>query len=115
MTMYVYHSDGNPAGFLHSNFIYDLGGEPLGRVVGTRVHRFDGSYVGEFHKQTVVDRPVASRRSVQPVAAPPRQRAPEVTGARRGVIDYGFPDVFAHLRRSPNLVDDDRAWRIAAE
>ena len=115
MTMYVYHADGHPVGFLHSNYIHDLEGHPLGRVVGTRVHRFDGSYVGEFFKQTVVNKPVTTRRNMGAIKPPPEQQPPETTCARRGVVDYGFVDVFAHLYRSPERSADAEHWPIAAE
>ena len=74
MAMYVYSIDGDPVGFVFETSIYDLGGNPLGRLVGSRVHRFDGSYVGEWFKDMVVRRPqgrrdagVLHRRVPQPV------------------------------------------------
>src|SRR5688572_25342735 len=36
MAMYVYSTDGDPIGFLFETSIYDLGGTPLGRIIGSR-------------------------------------------------------------------------------
>ena len=114
MTMYVYHAAGHPVGFLSGTFIHDLDGTPLGRILGSHVYRLNGDYVGEWFKETVVDRPVHSRKPAHPVKAPPkRERAPD-SFSRRGVVDYGYPDVF-HLLYAAN---DDRRYEplaIAAE
>lgn len=97
MPMYVYHAEGHPVGFLSGNIIHDLSGEPLGRVLGSHVYRLDGQYVGEWFKETVVAKPVAtSRRSIAPIASPPRVPSPGPSFSRRGVINYGHADVF-HL------------------
>jgi hypothetical protein len=98
MTMYVYSTDGEPRGFLFETTIYDLNGAPLGRILGCRVHRFDGSYAGEWYQQMVVDRPTARPRTIPPAAAPaPRPPAP--TGSRRrAVAEYGlYADAFDRL------------------
>src|SRR4051794_9537298 len=88
MTMYVYSNMGESRGFLFEPTIYGLDGTPLGRVVGSRVHRFDGGYAGEWFHQMVVDRPTARPRSIPPVAAPPpRPPAPACWG-RRAVAEY---------------------------
>ena len=98
MAMYVYHADGHPVGFLFSTFIHDLDGNPLGRVLGSHVFRLDGAYVGEFHKETVVAKPVlASVRDIAPMKAPPKQPSPGISFSRRGLVRYGYPDVFHRL------------------
>lgn len=98
MTMYVYHADGHPVGFLFSTFIHDLEGHPLGRVLGSHVYRIDGTYVGEFHKETVVQKPTpAATRDIQPMPAPRKLDSPGVTFSRRGLVNYGYPDVFHRL------------------
>jgi hypothetical protein len=98
MTMYVYHAAGHPVGFLFSTFIHDLEGEPLGRVLGSHVFRLDGVYVGEFHKQTVVEKPTRPNiRDIAPMPAPPRQKSPGISFSRRGLVPYGYPDVFHRL------------------
>ena len=98
MPMYVYHAAGHPVGFLSGNIIHDLSGDPLGRILGSHVYRLDGSYVGEWFKETVVARPIeTSKRAIAPMAAPPRVPSPGPSFSRRGVIDYGYPDVFQDL------------------
>lgn len=98
MAMYVYHADGHTVGFLSGIYIYDLDGNPLGRIFGSRVHRLDGSYVGEWFKQTVVEKPVHARRAIAPtIPVPPRMPSPGPGSSRRGVVDYGYPDVFNRL------------------
>jgi hypothetical protein len=98
MAMYVYSTEGEPVGFLYETFIHDLDGTPLGRIIGSRVHRFDGSYVGEWYKDTVVERPGVSARQLPPMAPPPRRVSPGSSWRRRGVVDYGYPDIFHRLR-----------------
>lgn len=115
MTMYIYHSDGHAVGFLHATFVHDLDGRPLGRVMGSRVHRLDGSYVGEFFKDTVVDKPVASRRSIRAVPSPARLSAVDVISPRRAVVNYGFRDVFDLLRQPGANDDEQQVWDVAAE
>ena len=111
MTMYVYATSGEPRGFLYETSLYDLDGTPLGRLLGVRVHRFDGSYVGEWCHQMVVTRPGARPRTV-PAAAPPPARPPVARCApRRDVAEYrAFPDAF-DLLREPS----EEAYRHAAE
>jgi hypothetical protein len=98
MTMYVYSTIGEPRGFLFETTIFDLDGTPLGRVLGCRVHRFDGTYAGEWFHQMVVDRPTARPRSIPPVAVPAcRAPAPSNWG-RRPVAEYSaYPDAFDRL------------------
>jgi len=98
MAMYVYHAEGHPVGFLFSTFIHDLEGNPLGRVLGSHVFRLDGRYVGEFHKETVVAKPVlANVRDIAPMKAPAKQASPGISFSRRGLVNYGYPDMFHKL------------------
>jgi hypothetical protein len=116
MTMYVYHAEGHPVGFLFSTFIHDLDGNPLGRILGSHVYRIDGTYVGEFHKETVVAKPVLGHtRDITPMAAPPKMPSPGISFTRRGLVNYGYPDVFHRLYEG--AVDDDtlELMAIAAE
>ena len=99
MTMYVYSTDGDPVGFVFETNIYDLEGEPLGRIVGCRVHRFDGTYAGEWFRDMVVLRPQGRPRTIPPAPVPPR-RPPATRSYRlRAVVDYGYEDAFPSLRR----------------
>ena len=102
MPMYVYSTGGEPVGFLHDLFIYDMEGTPRGRILGSRVHRFDGCYVGEWFKDMVVQRPTGRPRAVPPVAAPSPRPSPGSSYQRRGIVSYGYPDAF-HL-----LIEEER-------
>ena len=117
MAMYVYHADGHPVGFLFGTFIHDLDGNPLGRVLGSHVFRLDGIYVGEFHKETVVAKPVlANVRDIAPMTAPAKQPSPGVSFSRRGLVRYGYPDMFHRLQEG--LYQDNEPlelMEIAAE
>jgi hypothetical protein len=110
MTMYVYSTTGEPRGFLFETTIYGLDGTPLGRVVGSRVHRFDGSYAGEWFHHMVVDRATARPRSIPPVAAgAPRAPAPASWG-RRYVAEY-----CAHADAFDRLIAPAEQYQLAAE
>jgi hypothetical protein len=110
MTMYVYSTGGEPQGFLFETTIYGLDGIPLGRVVGSRVHRFDGTYAGEWFHQMVVDRDSARPRSIPAIVAPsPRPPAP-TSCWRRHVADYG-----AHADAFDRLTAAAEAYPLAAE
>lgn len=117
MTMYVYHAEGHPVGFLFSTFIHDLEGNPLGRVLGSHVYRIDGVYVGEFHKETVVAKPViGNTRDIAPMMAPPKLNSPGMSFSRRGLVKYGYSDVFHLLYEgSAHLEEPFELTAIAAE
>ena len=97
--MYVYSTDGDPVGFVFESNVYDLEGIPLGRIVGCRVHRFDGSYVGEWFRDMVVQRPQGRPRIIPAVAAPPRRPPAPGSYRLRAVVDYGYRDAFPLLRQ----------------
>jgi hypothetical protein len=112
MTMYVYDTGGEPVGYLFEATIFTLEGAPLGRVLGSRVHRFDGSYVGEWAYQMVVHRDSARPRAIPPVATP-AERGPAPTAfARRPVAEYRtYADAFQLL----GPAGPSAAFREAAE
>jgi hypothetical protein len=98
MAMYVYATDGEALGFLYDSFVFDLEGTPLGRLVGSRVHRLDGSYAGEWFHQMVVDRRTVPARSVFPATPPGRPSVPPRPEPRRPVAEYRlYPDAFHAL------------------
>jgi 4-fold beta-flower domain-containing protein len=103
--MYVYSTAGEPVGFLYETFIYDMGGTPLGRIIGSRVHRFDGSYAGEWYKEMVVDRLRPQPRPMPAIAAPPPRPSPGPSWRRRAVVDYGYPDSFHRLYEGAAAAD----------
>jgi hypothetical protein len=110
VTMYVYSTAGEPLGFLFETTIFDLDGTPLGRVLGSRVHRFDGAYAGEWFHQMVVDRPTARPRSIPPVAVPARRPPAPANWGRRQVAEYGaYADAFDRLAAAAD------AYQMAAE
>ena len=98
--MYVYSTDGEPVGFVFESNIFDLKGLPLGRIVGCRVHRFDGTYVGEWFRDMVVRRPSGRPRNIAPAPAPKRRPSAPASYRLRAVVDYGYPDAFPLLRES---------------
>ena len=109
--MYVYSTDGEPVGFVFETNIYDLGGTPLGRIVGCRVHRFDGTYVGEWFRDMVVRRPSGRPRLIAPAPAPPRRPPIGASYRLRAVVDYGYADAFPALGEGTPA----EGWRLAAE
>jgi hypothetical protein len=116
MAMYIYQTDGYPVGFRFSNFIHGMDGRALGRILGTHVYRVDGSYVGELFKETVVAKPTVHVRPIAPIDPPAPVPSPGPSFRRRGLVDYGYRDVF-HLLcegdQTPLYLDEPMA--IAAE
>ncbi len=110
MTMYVYSTAGEPRGFLFETTIFGLDGVPLGRVVGSRVHRFDGSYAGEWFHQMVVDRPTARPRSIPGIPTPAPRPPASISCWRRHVADYG-----AHADAFDRLLGVEEPFQLAAE
>lgn len=108
MAMYVYATDGRPVGFRFGNFVHDMDGSPLGRILGTHVYRFDGSYVAELYKDSVVAKPVFSPKQIAPTPSPPMAEPPAPGNPRRGVVDYGYADMFDALRTTA-AADDEAA------
>ena len=105
MAMYVYATDGEAVGFLYECFVFDLAGVPLGRLVGARVHRLDGSYAGEWFHQMVVERRTAPVRAVFPATPPARPPVPPRPEPRRHVAEYGlYPDAFHLLYAADELL-----------
>ena len=91
----IYAADGTPRGFRLSNYIYDLAGNPVGRVFAEKAYRFDGSYVGALINGMVVDKPQVSRRSIAPSSSPPKV-PPQSAGDRRS-LGQNYPDCFDEL------------------
>ena len=104
MPMYVYATDGEAVGFLFECFLFDFSGAPLGRLVGSRVHRLDGTYAGEWFHQMVVERRTGPVRGVFPASPPQRPLVPRPEPRRR-VAEYGlYPDAFHRLYASDELL-----------
>ena len=116
MAMYIYQTDGHPVGFRFGSNIHDLSGRPLGRILGTHVYRLDGGYVGELFKDMVVAKPAPLVKPIHPVAAPAAIPSPGPSFRRRGLVDYGYRDVFHLLfegEQTPLHLEEPMA--IAAE
>lgn len=97
-------------GFLFETTIFGLDGTPLGRVLGCRVHRFDGAYAGEWFHQMVVDRPSARPRSIPPVPVPAARTPAPASWGRRAVAEYGaYADAFDRLAQAAD------PYQMAAE
>jgi len=109
MAMYVYSTAGEPVGFVHELFIYDLGGTPRGRIVGSRVHRLDGTYVGEWFKEMVVERPTGRPRSIPATAVPAARPSPGSSFWRRCIVHHGYPDAFHLLMEEAGPVYSEAA------
>lgn len=106
MTMYVYGTSGEAAGFLFESFVYDLEGTPLGRLFGTRVHRLDGSYAGEWFHQMIVQRRALPTRAILPATPAARPPLPRRVEPRRFVAEYAlYPDAFHLLYAAPEAGD----------
>jgi hypothetical protein len=115
MTMYVYDTGGEPVGFLFEMTLFDLAGTARGRLIGSRVHRFDGSYAGEWFHQMVVLRASGRPRWVRAIPPPPPRASPGTSYRRRPVGEYrDYADAF-HLLCEPSGEDAAAPYRQAAE
>lgn len=92
MANFIYNEDGDAVGFWDENIIYKLDGKPVAQLNGPSVHKLDGSYVGELYEDMVVDRFSQDLGAIEPIVTVPRSPVPHP--ANRGMMSYGFPDVF---------------------
>ena len=95
MADHIYASDGAARGFRLSNYIYDLEGNPVGRVFAEKAYRLDGSYVGALINGMIVDKPEVSKRSIAPVSPPPA--VPRQNADSRRPIGETHADCFDRL------------------
>jgi hypothetical protein len=63
---------------------------------GTHVYKLGGAYVGELYKDMVLDRHLGNLGNIGHPRDPGNPGHPGNPG-NRGVINYGYADVFAHL------------------
>jgi len=109
VAMYVFNTAGEAVGFVFECLIYDLEGTPLGRILGSRVHRIDGSYVGEWFHNMVVARRPAIPRPISPISTPPRRPAMSPCAPRTPAAEHArYPDAF-------HLLYDGQVTALAAE
>jgi hypothetical protein len=98
MTMYVFSTTGQPVGFVFESFIFDLEGSAVGRIMGPRVYRMDGTYAGEWLYNMVVDRGPVRARPIRPIEPPDRRPPMPPCAPRRPVAEYNnYADAFAGL------------------
>jgi len=95
MSDVIYSASGAPHGFRLSNYIYDLHGNPVGRVFAEKAYRFDGSYVGALVNSMLVDKPLVSSRSIPAVTPPPP--VPPLSAESRRPIGQNHSDCFDRL------------------
>ena len=95
MANFIYNEDGDAVGFHDEAHIFKLDGTPIGILNGPSVHKLDGSYIGELYEDMVVDRFSQDLGAIDP--STPARHAPTPTPANRGMMSYGFPDVFDQL------------------
>ena len=105
MAMYVFSTTGEPVGFVFESFVYDFEGVPLGRILGPHVHRLDGSYVGEWFHDMVVDKKLRSPQPIRAVSPPLRREPPPRVWRRRPVQEHRrYADAFARLQQGEPLL-----------
>jgi hypothetical protein len=98
MAMYVFNTAGDAVGFVFETCIYDFEGTPLGRILGSRVHRMDGSYVGEWFHNMVVERRTTHPRAISAMDPPSSKPGMNSNYHRRPAAEHGrYPDVFDRL------------------
>ena len=98
MAMHVFNTAGEAVGFVYETFIHDREGTPLGRILGSRVHRMDGTYAGEWFHNMVVAKRASDPRAIGPLripAAQPPMR--DVVHRRPAAEHFRYPDAFARL------------------
>lgn len=95
--LFIYDSAGDPVAFREGNYLFDLDGYPLAFLEGPHVHRLDGTYVGELHRDMIVDAYISSPGWTSSPGDPGRVPPPDHPGSR-GALDYGYPDVSDKLR-----------------
>jgi len=72
-------------------------GKAIGQVNGTHVHKLSGSYVGELHKDMIVDKHLGNFGNIGNPGNPGNAGNPGNPG-NRGTVNYGYPDVFHRLK-----------------
>lgn len=89
---FIYNEDGDAVGFGDEQFVYKMDGTPIAQLNGPSVHRLDGQYIGELYEDMIVDRFSQDLGAIEPAKPAGRDGVP--MPANRGMMSYGFPDVF---------------------
>ncbi len=97
MTKYIYTSNGNAVAYIQGRYIHSIRGNAIGQIVGeTHVHKLSGSYVGELHKDMIVDKRLGNLGNVGNPGNPGNTGNPGNPG-NRGSVNYGYRDVSGEL------------------
>lgn len=97
MTNYIYNSKGTAVAYVQGRFVYSMHGNAVGQInQETHVHRLSGQYVGELHKDMIVDKRLGNLGNIGNPGNPGNAGNPGNPG-NRGSINYGYPDVSAKL------------------
>jgi hypothetical protein len=73
-----------------------MDGRAVGQISGTHVHKLTGAYVGELHKDMVVDKHLGNFGNIGNPGNPGNAGNPGNPG-NRGSMNYGYFDVFQKL------------------
>lgn len=94
---FIYDLRGNAVGYRNGQFIHVMSGQAVGQVNdGTHVHKLSGQYVGELHEDMVLDMHYGNFGNIGNPGNPGNAGNPGNPG-NRGVVNYGYPDVFFKL------------------
>jgi hypothetical protein len=97
MVKYIYDSRGSAIGYVQGRYVYSMRGNAVGQIVGeTHVHRLSGPYVGELHRDMIVDKGLGNLGNVGNPGNPGNAGNPGNPG-NRGAINYGYRDLSSEL------------------
>lgn len=97
MIRYIYNDHGLVVAYVQGRYIHSIRGEAIGQIANeTHVHRLTGEYVGELHKDMIVDKHLGNLGNIGNPGNPGNAGNPGNPG-NRGVINYGYPDVSSML------------------
>lgn len=97
MIKYIYDKHGSAVAYVQGRYIYSMRGNAVGQIVSeTHVHQLAGPYVGELHKDMIVDKRMGNLGNVGNPGNPGNAGNPGNPG-NRGQVSYGFPDVSGKL------------------
>lgn len=97
MVSYIYDKYGSAVAYVQGRYVYTMRGNAVGQIVaGTHVHRLTGQYVGELHRDMIVDKHLGNLGNIGNSGNPGNAGNPGNPGSR-GSVDYGYPDVSRRL------------------
>lgn len=94
---YIYNKHGTAVAYVQGRYVYSMSGDAVGQIVGdTHVHQLSGRYVGELHRDMIVDKHLGNLGNVGNPGNPGNAGNPGNPG-NRGAVNYGYPDVSGRL------------------